>query len=312
MEKEQRKQKIKDTLKLIFLIIFYIPFVCLIPIIAIQFITFPKERIENTSGDTSSIIDSAEIFTAEEETLAIKSMQNFTDTTGVVFKFITMEYNVWTDESMAYSDYIQKLYDDHFEDEKGILITCAVEEYEDDYTFMLGQRLGKEINNIHGNLYSFISEHANNKLEKLPTMLVKASDKAVEDFENQKIEFNKDGMLIVGLVAAFVVVHGFLMFNFALRKRPLSPGAISLDEMIEKAQTDSVNDFSSGPETEPLGKQIKSALELLKDPEPTPEKKSFVGVDGECYNCKKRFENVTDGHCPYCKAPIKKDNICWE
>ena len=306
------RNKIKRILIFILLILTYTPYVLILPLLVSQSITMPKEKLENTSGDVAQVFDIADLLTEEEETEIVKAMQQLTDETGVVFKFaITPDYK-WDGEKLTPGKYSDQFYHSNFSDEKGVLIVCTPDIFDGEivrHAFI--QHAGEEAQYMTLGVHSYITSHFREGTSKISDIVIKAAQKATENFINQKIEFSKEGLLGAGAVVVFLLVHSVLMFGEFFGKNPLTrkrKRVINIDDL----QDDIANDLDGGPVDETFGEQLKGAIELLKEPEKKPQPKSFVGVDGECYRCKEKFENVTDGHCPHCGAPIKKDNICWE
>ena len=300
----KKKESPKINFIHIFLVLCYLPFIFVAIIMAKDVVSFPVDKLQPQSGSSVAITDSADLLSNDDELKLQQSMTNLYNATGVAIQFTTVEYESLVQQAPLPSNYAEKLYRDYFKDDCGWLLLYSVNEDTNQWEWIDAK--GAKANALLEQAEPYLQTKVKANLTTIRDNTVIENicfelDRATYNFENQEIEFDAEAALPISIMAAFLIVHGSIVFAASSNKKKKNKQGAIPKYVIE-------DELCRQKEEELARLQQNSARESDR----YIRNQKLVGVDGECPHCGTRFDDVEDGRCPNCGAPIKNDHICWE
>jgi hypothetical protein len=286
----------KDPKPRWFLIFIYIPFFIAVFTMFATAIDLPKKPLASYNANNIAIIDTADVFTNEEEHIVLNKLKEFGETTGIPTQIVTINYNEWKN-SGTLEQYARYRYYAQFEDENGWLIVYSEENnrYSDwSLEEIHGDNTMKVVNSFFNDFdKAFHSQLLINKDARPCNAFLAAFDKSINIFNNQKTEIDFSMILPALFILAFISIHAYFMIFAGTRKK------YSYQELQEVPNSycdnyDNYDNYDNPENNHPISSSY-SQTQPIQNYQPPEE--TFT-----CRYCGYEYKNPQDNRCPNCRA----------
>ena len=276
-------RSMKDPKPRWLLILFYIPFLFAIFSMFSGSIIIPQKPLSAYNSQDVALIDTADVFTIQEEEAVSVKLKEFSDTTGIATQIITIGYDEWEDNGTL-ENYALARYYTQFDDENGWLIVYSEEDDgAGDWSWegIQGDNTYKVMNAFLNDFNThFQSQLVVNQTPDPANALIIAFDKSITAFENQSVKFEFELMLPAFGMLAFILFHGYIMIFAGTRKK------YSYSELEEVTNNQSSDTNNYGCKYDISKSDLNAAeVEII-----------------ECRYCGCKYDHMKDHKCPNCAA----------
>ena len=211
----------KDVKPRWFMIFFYFPFLAAIFGMWSSIFKAPAEPLSTLEISEVCIMDEMNILTEEDEDELLDKMIEFSETTGVTTKVLTLPYEEWVDNG-SLENYTLSRYYAEFDDENGWLLTYSMdtkytqewywEGIQGDNTFDILDVFIDEFNtHVQSHL---VVDKALNPAKAFASGL----EIAIREFESQTFGIEFEGFATALFFTSFICLHAALMIFGGTRK----------------------------------------------------------------------------------------------
>ena len=228
-------RRVPDSKPRWFLILFYIPFIIAIIAMAAEVVSLPVSPMVPSSAATSMVLDTGDVFTDAEEEKLEKALSDFTAGTGIVTQIVTVEWDEWQKATNYFSDYALSRYYTRFSDERCWLLAYSelnggITDWE--WEGIQGDDTIDAVDVFIDGFNTGVQAALISSNEPDPaTAFLAALHGALDDFQNQTIEFHFEMLFPFLFTSAFIAIHAYLMI-FAGTNRKYSNS--ELEEVTEE------------------------------------------------------------------------------
>ena len=273
-------RQIPDAKPRWFLILFYIPFIIAIFIMATDMVSVPVDPLVPSPLALSSVVDEGDVFTDTEEEALEKALRDFTASTGIVTQIVTVDWNEWQKASYYFDEYALSRYYTQFSDESCWLLAYSEADggmTDWEWEGIMGDDAVEAVEVFVDDFNTAVQSALISSHEPDPeTAFVAALYGAIDDFENQSTMFHLDMIFPVIFMAAFIGVHAYIMIFAGTNKK------YSNSELEEVPETDGYTEPDSSPASSIFGKRFY------------------------CEYCGSTIRETENGRCPNCGAAINR------
>lgn len=305
--------------------LFYIPFVAAFGSFIGSAIHTPLEPMTEVSTAAITLRDDANYFSAQEEEKLLTSITEFSQETGIVTQFVTVEWAEWKTKTRNFSEYALTKYYVDFSDEKGWLVAYSKEPqtasaYADfEWEGIQGDDTIDTLDVVLEDFNNDVQTGLIHETQSPALVFATAFEEATQRFANQKLRIDFEEIIILLGPIAFLLVHAWVMI-FAGTKRNYK--ARELEEVAGEPMQDSNNaytpresreqfQFNSSEQTEKQSPFMQAYNQSFNESQydtstryDAPAQKPSQNPPSKCPSCGEPFSPRYGSRCPYCRAQI--------